>query len=369
MKKYELLDLRKQKEAVEPSVLLENLSRDFEIRKSIGIWCFSPPGGRFHEKYHPDMTIEERIEEAAGLSKYGITGIEAHYPAEINEDTLPLFERLEKEAGIRVAAIAFSHFYEKEFEFGSLSSPYGKTREKAVEIAVGALKMVKRVGASTAISWPGNDGFRYPYGKPFAKMWELFESSLAEAMDEVPGVRVCIEPKGYEPVANNIYRNTAEGLLAASRIERRLKNPENTRLIEEGHAIVALNPEIGHVRMSFEVPAQAYALCMYEGRLGHTHWNSQPDGNFDQDNNIGVVDPASQEALLWVLWAGGYSGWFGIDINPENMPIRKAAEINCKVLEKMKERVSRMPHERLIQCHMDPAGRRGELEEIMIEYM
>ncbi len=368
MSVYRLEDLRNQKKAVSPKALLENLSRDLEIRKSIGIWCFAPGGGRFHERYHPEMSIPERIEKAAELAKFGITGIEAHYPAELNEETLPLFQRLEKEAGVKVAAVPFSHFYEKDFEFGSLSNPDPRVREKAIGIAVKGLEMVKKAGASLAISWPGNDGYRYPYGKPFAAMWDRFEGALAETMDAVPGVRVAIEPKGYEPVANNIYRNTAEGLLAAARIEARLKNPENRKLLEEGRALVTLNPEIGHTRMSFEVPAQAYALCLYEGRLGHTHWNSQPDGNFDQDNNIGVVDPASAEALLWTLWAGGYKGWFGIDINPENMPIEKAAEINCRFLERLKERVAAMPHEEIIACHEEPASHRGRLEEILLEH-
>jgi xylose isomerase len=190
---------------------------------------------------------------------------------------------------------------------------------------------------------------------------------MAEAMDSVPGVRVAIEPKGYEPAPNNIYRTTAEGLLAAQRIEKKMKNPENRKLLEEGHALVGLNPEVGHVKMSFEIVPAAFSLVMMDGRLAHTHWNSQQDGNYDQDNNIGVVNPQETEALLYSLWAYGYKEYFGVDINPENMPVQKAVELNVLALDKMKKRVSRLPHEKIIECHLEPESHRGELEEILIK--
>ena len=119
--------------------------------------------------------------------------------------------------------------------------------------------------------------------------------------------------------------------------------------------------------MGFEMLPAAYSLVALERRLAHTHWNSQPDGNYDQDNNIGVVNAPETEALLYALWAIGYREPLGIDINPENMPVQKAVELNIRALEKMRERVSRLPHERILECHLRPAQHRGELEEILIE--
>lgn len=364
---YQLRDLRYQKLAVDPKKMLENLKKDLEIKTSVGIWCFTPGGGRFHDRFVPNATIPERIKMAADMAKLGLNALEAHYPDEVNEDNVHLYQQLEKDTGIRLVGIPFSHFYDPMFEFGSLSNPDPKVRKKAKEIAVRGLKLVKEIGADAAISWPGMDGYRYLHGKPFMQMWDWFEAGMAEAMDEVPGVRIAIEPKGYEPAPNNIYRTTAEGILAAQRIEKRLQNPENKKLLAEGYALVGLNPEVGHVKMSFEILPAAYSLVAMEGRLAHTHWNSQPDGNYDQDNNIGVVNPHESEALLYALWAIGYKEYFGIDILPENMPIQKAVEINIKALHKMKERIVRLPHERILECHLDPANHRGELEEILIQ--
>ena len=41
---------------------------------------------------------------------------------------------------------------------------------------------------------------------------EYYNSGIAEAMDAVPGIRVALEPKPYEPAINNIFRTTAEGI-------------------------------------------------------------------------------------------------------------------------------------------------------------
>jgi xylose isomerase len=361
-----LSSLQYQKEAIDPQVMLNNLQKDLTIRPTVGIWYFTPGGGRFHDRYVKAASIEERIDMAADMAKLGVKGIEAHYPDEINEDNMHLYQQLEQQTGIKVVGIPFSHFFDAAFEFGSLSNPSQAVRDKAKAIAIGALKMVKAMGAECAISWPGIDGYRYLHGKPFMHMWHLFESTLAQAMDEVPGVRVAIEPKGYEPAANNIYRTTAEGLLACQRIEAKLTHTDNRKILDQGHCLVGLNPEIGHVKMSFEILPAAFSLIGMEGRLVHTHWNSQPDGNFDQDNNIGVVNPYESEALLYSLWAMGYKEYFGIDINPENMPSKTAVEINIAALHKLKEKVARLPHEAILDCHLNPQKNRGALEKILI---
>jgi xylose isomerase len=362
-----LKDLSYQALARTPEAMLRNLSRDLEIRASVGIWYFTPGGGRFHDRFVPEATIAERLEMAAEMAAIGVTGIEAHYPFEINEENLHLYKRLEKETGMRVVAIPFSHFFEPLFEFGSLSSPHAEAREKAIEITIDGLRMVQEVGANCAISWPGMDGYRYLHGNPFMMMWDRFEGALAEALDEVPGVRIAIEPKPYEPASNNIYRTTAEGVLACERIEARLTKPENVQLLDSGFALMGLNPEVGHVKMGFEMLPAAFSLVAMEGRLMHTHWNSQPDGNYDQDNNIGVVNMPETEALLYSLWALGYEEYFGIDVFPEKMPVQRAVELNLRALEKMKERIGRLPHERILACHLDPKNHRGDLEEILIE--
>ena len=228
---------------------------------------------------------------------------------------------------------------------------------------------MQEIGAGAAISWPGIDGYTYMLGTVYPWMWQTFEKSLAEAMDRVPGVRVAIEPKPYEPAPNNIYRTTAEGILAAQRIMGLFKNEKNVKLVKDGHALVGLNPEIGHVTMGGEPLAAAYSLVGMHGMLAHTHWNSQPFGNYDQDLNVGVVNIQEALALMYVLKMMGYKEWFGIDINPERMPVQKAVEINIKVITKLNERVESLPHDQIIDIYLHPDKHRGDLEMILAQYI
>ncbi len=367
---YKLPDLRYQtihrnKEALTKHLETFKLNPKF----SVGIWYFSPGGGRFHDRFVPEKDINERIEMARDLAKYGVQGIEAHYPAEINWENIDLYKDLEKDTGIKVVGIPFSHFFDKEFEFGSLSNPYKRVRRKAIEIGIECLKLVKAIGAKCAISWPGMDGYLYELGTIFPWMWHFYDQSVAAIMDEVPGVRIAIEPKPYEPANNNIFRTTAEGILAAQRIQATLTNGQNRDLIQDGHQLVALNPEIGHVRMGFENCGAAYSLVGMYGMLAHTHWNSQPLGNYDQDLNVGVVEPSQAMALLYTLKMMGYTEYFGIDINPEKMPVEKAVEININVISTLNEKIDNLPHAEIIEAYLDPANNRGRMEEILLKYV
>jgi len=182
----------------------------------------------------------------------------------------------------------------------------------------------------------------------------------------VPGVRVAIEPKPYEPRGVNIYRNTSDGLLMCRDVEARLRHPENRRLLEEGHALVAMNPEVGHVLMGFEDLPYAFARILREGRLAHTHWNSQPLGNYDQDLNVGVVSPEQAEAALYVLKMYGYTGYFSPDLNPERMPVEIALRNCFDALRAMNDRIDQLDHEKVLYAVMNPHKARGWLEAYLI---
>src|SRR3972149_3093778 len=116
-----LVDLRTQAVRRTPQQMLEHLrSFDLDLKFSAGIWFFSPFNSRFHDKYQPDRTIEQRLEIAAGLADYGLSALEAHYPNEINEDNLDLWQRFTRDTGIRPLTVIPLLFWDKQFEWGSL---------------------------------------------------------------------------------------------------------------------------------------------------------------------------------------------------------------------------------------------------------
>ncbi|MEM1506826.1 MAG: TIM barrel protein [Candidatus Bathyarchaeia archaeon] len=364
------MDLRKQKIRRSKEEMLKHLkSFRLEPKFSIGVWYFYPGGGRFHEPYVERGSIHDVLRKVAVMYDKGVIdstfGLEAHYPNEVNYDLLDEYRSLQKETGVRLITVVPGLFYDRVFEFGSLSNPDPKVRRIALQRTIETLRLAKEIDADFVVVWPGIDGYENPIGTEFYSMWDNFETGLAEAMDAVPGVRVAIEPKPYEPRGNNIYRNTANGILMARNVESLLKSEENRRLLSEGHALVGLNPEVGHVLMGHEELAYAFASIMREGRLAHTHWNSQPLGNYDQDLNVGVLGLDQMYAALLVLKMYGYEGRFGIDINPERMPVEVAIALNVNALRAACERINSLDFDRLVEAMYDPANNRGVAEDVM----
>jgi len=362
-----LVDIREQAKRRTPEELAEHLnSFELDLKFSAGIWYFAPGGGRFHDRYVPDQSIEARLEVAARLADYGLKGMEAHYPNEINEDNLEVWKSFVRDTGVRVVTIVPLLFWDTQFEWGSLSSPIPEVRQAAIQRTIRTLELNKELDTDFAIVWPGIDGYENPFGIDLVAARDRFAWGLAEAMDAVPGVRVAEEPKPYEPRGHILYGTSYEGLLLTQKVEGLLKNEENRKLLAEGHALVGLNPEVGHMLMGYEDPPYAFSLIMEYGRLAHTHWNSQPLGNYDQDLNVGVISPEQTEASLYVLKMYGYQGYFGIDINPERMPVEQALRNCMDALRAANDRVNSLDHEKVIWATTHPDRARGWLEAYLI---
>ncbi|WP_156940119.1 TIM barrel protein [Caldanaerobius polysaccharolyticus] len=362
-----MFDVRDQKVRRSPDEVLEHLKNfHLDLKFSVGIWYFSPSGSRFKEAASAPRSIEERLDIIASLKDYGVSALEAHYPNEINENNLDTYKKFSKDTGIRILTVIPNLFYQKQWEFSSLASPIDEVRNKAIERLKISLQLNKELNTDFAIVWHGGDGYENPFGIDFMAMRDRFAYGIAEAMDQVPGVRVAIEPKPYEPRGRIIYGTTAEGILVAQKVEGALKNEENKRILSEGHSLVGLNPEVGHVLMAYEDLPYAFSLAMEYGKLLHTHWNSQPAGNYDQDQNVGVISPEQAEAALYVLKMHGYKGYFGIDINPERMPVEVAVKNNIDAIRSMNARIEELDHEAIVEAVNNPDKHRGLIEAILI---
>jgi len=300
------------------------------------------------------------------MKDYGLAGVEAHYPNEINEGNLEVWKQFVRDTGLRMVTVVPLLFFDAEFEWGSLSSPLERVRRMAIDRTKEALELNKELDTGFGVVWPGIDGYENPFGVNFYAARDRFAQGLAEAMDAVPGIRVAFEPKPYEPRGRILYGTTAEGLLLGQKVEPLLENPLNKRLLAEGHALVGMNPEVGHMLMAYEDLPYAFSLIMEYGRLFHSHWNSQPLGNYDQDLNVGVVSLEQTEAALYVLKMYGYRGYFGIDINPERMPVEVALRNSMDALRAANERINSMDHGRVLWAVEHPDKARGWLEAYLI---
>ena len=362
-----LQDLRAQARLRSAEEMVAHLNAfDLEVRFTAGVWFFSPAHSRFHAKYKPDLPLEGRLEIAASLQEYGLEGLEAHYPNEINEENLPLWRRITRDTGLRLVTVIPQLFYDRQFEFGSLSNPIPQVRRAAIERTKRALALARELDCDFSVVWPGIDGYENPFGLDMASMRRRFAEGLAEAMDASPGVRIAFEPKPYEPRGRILYSLTPEGVLLGRQVEAMLTHEENQRLLKEGHKLLCMNPEIGHLLMGYEDLPYALSWPLSEGRLAHSHWNSQPLGNYDQDLNVGLVSPEQMEAGLYALKMHGYQGYFGLDINPERMPVDVALKISMDALRAACDRINSLDHARIIEASERPDQHRGFLEAYMI---
>ena len=362
-----ITDLRGQATRRSREDMLEHLRRfELDLRFSAGIWYFSPPFSRFHARYQPELDLERRLEIAGTLADSGLHGLEAHYPNEINEDNVDLWRSFAADTGIRLITVIPLLFWDEQFEWGSLSNPIERVRREAIDRTSRALALNRELDTDFAVVWPGIDGYENPMGQDFAGMRDRFVNGLAEAMDAVPGVRIAFEPKPYEPRGRILFGTTPEGVLLGQQVERTLTATENRSLLDEGHTLCCMNPEVGHVLMGFEDLAYAFSWPLAEARLAHTHWNSQPLGNYDQDLNVGVVSPEQLDALMYTLKMHGYRGYFGIDINPERMPVDTAIRISMDAIRAANDRVNELDHEAILHAHAHPDECRGWLEAYLV---
>jgi xylose isomerase len=118
--------------------------------------------------------------------------------------------------------------------------------------------------------------------------------------------------------------------------------------------------------MGYEDLPYAFSMVLEYGRLAHTHWNSQPLGNYDQDLNVGVISPEQTEAALYALKMYGYQGYFGIDINPERMPVERALKNCMDALRAANDRINSLDHEQVVWATEHPDQARGWLEAYLI---
>ena len=89
-------------------------------------------------------------------------------------------------------------------------------------------------------------------------------------------------------------------------------------------------------------------------------------GNYDQDLNVGAVAPEQMEAGLYALKMHGYEGYFGIDINPERMPVETAVRNSIDALRAANDRINSLDHARVVEAMMHPDTHRGWLEAYLI---
>ena len=176
------VDLRRQATRRDPQEMLKHLqSFALDLKFSAGIWFFSPPNSRFHDRYGTAIDIPARLDKAAALAGSGLKALEAHYPNEINEQNLPAWKKFSQQTGIRILTVVPLLFWDMDFEWGSLSNPDENIRRRAIERTKAALRINRELDTDFAIVWPGIDGYENPFAVDFFGMRDRFAAGAGRS--------------------------------------------------------------------------------------------------------------------------------------------------------------------------------------------
>jgi xylose isomerase len=267
---------------------------------------FVPSGYQPEHSYEREPTADKVARAVAGLEGL-IDGYEFHYPQELSQDNLQQVRSALQ--GHKIACIATGLHLEPKFGKGGMSSPDPGIRQAAIEVSLRAADFAASVGAAL-ISWPGIEGYNYPFQTAYARGWGDFIDGMGQLAERCRdrGVTLYLEHKNSEPAMKIFMRNIGMTLHVIHTLRR------------SGLDNVQVNMDWQHLIMNGENLAEYAGLLQSEGLLGHLHANSGW-GTFDDDNMVGATAFMETLELALELRLAGYGRdgdqrWLGFDLYP-----------------------------------------------------
>ena len=285
-------------------------------KMAVGIWAYGKCAERYvSDGYREPLPFNERIARAAAIG--GVSGVELSHPHDVSAETWGAVKALLGKNGLRIASVIAETVCDASWRNGSLGSPDGAARERAVAEIRGAMDVAALSGAGLVNLWLGQDGFDYVFEADYAAAWENLVRGLRECAAYRPDVRLALEYKMSEPRMKSYVNNAGTALALCLMTER----PN-----------VGVTLDIGHSFNAGENPAASVALLASQRRLFHVHINDNY-GVADDDMPAGSVHwPQWFEFVHW-LRKVGYDGWVSVDIYPYRDDPQEACRASVEFFE------------------------------------
>jgi xylose isomerase len=289
-------------------------SGDTEPRFTVGLWCTAYTGREvFGREVRPTL---DPIENIRGLARCGCFGFNFH-----DDDLVPFGSGLPeterilarvravmREEGIANEMVTCNMFEHPVFKDGALTSNDARVRAYALQKAMRAIDMGAALGASVYVMWGGREGLEVEASKDpveaIKRYREGVEFLASYILDNGYAMRVAIEPKPNEP-RGDIFLATAGHVLGfIATLDQRVR------------AIVGVNPEIQHSRMSGMNTVHELAQCLEAGKLFHVDLGAQKPNRFDQDLRFGSEDIKETFFVVKLLEDRRWAGTRAFDVKP-----------------------------------------------------
>lgn len=300
---------------------------------SVGMWYLGALGDKFVKQgYRPDRNIEERFRLAASIE--GVSGLEMHYPTEINDDNLKFLKALAGDLGLQFVMLTPHLWIDPELRFGQFSNPDPRLRQKAIDFAKKVTDIVAELDVLYLCYWPAQDGYEYAFQIDYRQRLDDLAEGLAEWADHNPQQKIVVEYKAFDPRAHILLPTVGQCVALINEINR----PN-----------LGINIETGHASIMREQLAETFSFCLRYGRLFHTHWNDNWK-MFDDDLMVGMANLVETLELLFWLDEWGYDGWFGLDLFPYREAPEQAVEQSIKNIQFYYEMLDRIARDEIRDC-------------------
>lgn len=297
---------------------------------SVGLWYMGAVGDRFVKQgYRPDLSIEDRVRLVASIP--GVSGLEMHNPTEINDGNWKTIKQLADDNGLKFVMLTPHVWVDKRFQFGQFSHPDKKVRAACLDFCKRVTDFAQKLGVEFMCYWPAQDGYEYPFQIDYRQRWDGLVEGLQAWADHIPGQKIVVEYKGFDPRASILLPNVGQCVTLINEVNR--KN-------------VGINIETGHALIMKEQLAETFAFCHRYGKLFHTHWNDNTK-KFDDDLMVGMQNWLETLELLWWLDELKYDGWFGLDLFPYREDPAAAVAESIRNIEFGCEMLARVPRSEL----------------------
>jgi len=309
-----------------------------EEKFSFGLWTVGwPAGDPFGTPTRPPLDPVETVERLAESGAWGVTFHDDDLipfgsgDAERGEHIRRFRAALER-TGLVVPMVTTNLFTHPVFKDGAFTSNDRSVRRFALRKVMRNLDLAAELGARTYVFWGGREGAEIHAGKDIVSALERYREAIdtlaAYVLDRGYGLRFALEPKPNEPRGDILLPTVGHALAFISTLEH--------------HAMVGVNPEVGHEQMAGLNFAHAVAQALWQGKLFHIDLNGQHGPKFDQDLVFGHGDLLEAFALVDLLEHAGYDGPRHFDYKPMRTEdvdgVWASAEANMRTYRLLKER-------------------------------
>ena len=278
-----------------------------------GLWHFATYVDRYAvDRYGDARSTLEQIELAGKVRDLSWVDINYPFSPGVTADEVKDALRANNLKCVGVTP----EIYLRDHVKGAFTNPDAGARTRAMDIMQGGAEMVRELGAKYVKTWPGQDGWDYPFQVDYRDVWKKSVDAMRELAINNPDLNFVIEYKPREPRNHMIWNNASRTLLGIQ---------------EMGVDNVGVLLDYGHSQFGGETPSDEAQLLIDHGKLFAMDVNDNFRG-WDDDMVVGTVHPIEILEFFYTLRKNNWEGVWQLDQFPFREDVVAAADLGIDFL-------------------------------------